>query len=600
MTDRDLTLAGLKAAYAKGLTPAQLAAELRSASEAAASHNVFIHVLSEAEQTPWLQALDDMDPETTPLWGVPFVLKDNMDLAGIPTTAACEAFTYTPDTTAHVVQRLIDAGAFPVGKANLDQFATGLNGTRSTWGPCRNSFNPDLVSGGSSSGSAVSVALGLASFSLGTDTAGSGRVPACFNNLVGVKPTRGLLSATGVVPACRSLDCVSIFALHSEDANHVLSVAEGLDADDPYSRNNTVINHTRHYGRFAEPLALGFIPEDQLKFFGDTEYEACYQAAIETLKTKGVTLKSIDYALFDEVARLLYEGPWVSERYIATLPLIRDQPEAVFPAVRGIIEAGETPKATDLFKAQYRLQTLKARCEQYLEGVDALLTPTAGRHFTIEEMLEEPVRRNSELGYYTNFVNLLDMAAIAVPIAMTQSATPFGITLTAEAFSDRRLLSIANCLQQWFPMPLGAGSLPQPAMSDTPVSRNDWQDIVVCGAHMKGMPLNWQLSERGARFITATTTTPDYRLYALDESPIKRPALVRSAEGGQAIEVEVWRMPASEYGSFLSGIAAPLGLGQVALQDHTSRCGFIAEGVAVESATEVTQFGGWRSYMQSL
>ncbi|MFT6308192.1 MAG: allophanate hydrolase, partial [Halioglobus sp.] len=467
------------------------------------------------------------------------------------------------------------------------------------WGPCLNSFDKTLVSGGSSAGSAVSVALGLASFSLGTDTAGSGRVPASFNNLVGVKPTRGLLSTNGVVPACKSLDCVSIFALHCDDANEILSIAEGFDAEDGYSRANTFSNRTDFYGKFDSQITLGIIAQDQLKFFGDEEYESAYRATLVQLGNSGIRLVEIDYAPFDEVAKLLYEGPWVTERYIATLPLIEEQPEAFFPVVRDIIAPGGKPSAVELFRAQYRLNELKQPCSDQLKNVDALLTPTAGSLFSVEQMLRDPIKHNSELGYYMNFVNLLDMAALSVPATFTQSGHPFGITLSASAFTDRRLLSIGNRLQQLFKLPLGTTIQLLPQLCEKSVGRSDWMDIVVCGAHMQDMPLNSQLTDRGGYFVERTRTAAEYQLYALDETPLQRPALVRSSDAGAAIAVEVWRMPSAELGSFLSGIAAPLGLGHVSLSDGRALCGFIAEACAVTGATDVTHLGGWRTYLDS-
>ena len=575
----DMTLSGVASRYADGLTPAALMAELHDKAQQCKAHNIFIHLLTDEQLAPYLERLQTMDRQATPLWGIPFVLKDNMDLAGIPTTAGCEAFSYTPETNAFVVQRLIDQGALPLGKANLDQFATGLNGTRSPWGACKNSFDPTLVSGGSSSGSAVAVALGLATFSLGTDTAGSGRVPACFNNLVGVKPSRGLLSAQGVVPACRSLDCVSIFALHCDDANTVLAAAESFDSEDGYSRSNPYDNQQHSYGRFENALTLGVIASDQLQFFGDADYQAAYAKTVDALSTSGVELREIDYAPFDEVARLLYEGPWVTERYVATLPLIKDNPDAVFPVVRNIIAGGATPSAAELFRAQYRLQDLRQRCTHVMSSIDALLTPTAGRLFSIDEMLAEPIRHNSELGYYMNFVNLLDMAAVAVPTAFTASGLPFGVTLSAPAFSDRRLLSIANRLQGSSSLTLGVSGIPVPAMNAISVSRTDQMELVVCGAHLQGLPLNHQLVDRGARLVQKTHTTQHYRMYAIDETPVLRPALVRTDDEGQAIEVEVWSLPINELGSFLQQISAPLGLGKVQLADGQQVSGFIAESL---------------------
>lgn len=600
-TINDLTLAGVRERYAQGTTPAQLMAELREQAQSLSEHNMFIHLLTADELQPWIERLAQLDPEDTPLWGVPFVMKDNIDLAGIPTTAACEAFAYTATDTAFVVQQLLDAGALPLGKANLDQFATGLNGTRSPWGPCRNSIDPTLVSGGSSAGSAVSVALGLASFSLGTDTAGSGRIPACFNNLLGVKPTRGLLSASGVVPACRSLDCVSIFALHADDANAVLAVAEGYDPEDGYSRNNPNDNQADGYGCFSGTLTLGVIPESQLKFFGDDDYQQAYHDTLDALQSHGVQLQEIDYRPFDEVARLLYEGPWVAERYLATLPLIEEQPESVFPVVRDIIAPGGKPSAVELFRAQYRLEELRQRCAAQMNGIDALMTPTAGKLFSIEEMLEAPIKCNSELGYYMNFMNLLDMAAVAVPTAFTPKGRPFGITLGAAAFTDRRLLSIANRIQQQLPLSVAAGQKSMPPLTDRKVGRSDWMELAVCGAHLHGMPLNWQLLDRGAHWLESTWTTADYRLYALSEKNVQRPALLRVDEGGVAIDVEVWRLPTAELGSFLMGIAAPLGLGKVSLEGGRQVCGFIAEATASGAgAVDISEFGGWRAYRQSL
>ncbi|MEM7376604.1 MAG: allophanate hydrolase [Pseudomonadota bacterium] len=443
-----LTLDALRDAYTRGTsTPAQVIDAIHARAARFADRNMWIRPVTEAELSPYLQRLADSPVASLPLWGVPFVIKDNIDLAGIPTTAGCPAFGYTPTASAFVVQQLIDAGAIPVAKANLDQFATGLNGTRSPHGPCRNAFDADFVSGGSSSGSAVSVALGLASFSLGTDTAGSGRVPACFNNLVGLKPTRGLLSASGSVPACRSLDCISVFALTAADANAVLACAEGQDTSDGYSRANRFDNSARQFGRRSGPLRVGVIPEPQLQFFGDEAYQAAYARSLARLQADGITVEEVDYAPFAEAAALLYEGPWVSERYIAMEGILRTDPEAVFPTVRSIVEPGAEPRATDLFRAQYRLAELQGVCAAQLARFDCLLTPTAGRLFTVAEMLEEPIKRNSELGYYTNFMNLLDMAAVSVPTAFTEAGLPFGITVAGPAFSDRALLSIAQRIQ---------------------------------------------------------------------------------------------------------------------------------------------------------
>ncbi len=596
-----MSIEALRGAYTNNtLTPAAVMADIRQRAEQYAEHNIWIHQLSAAEQQPYLQALADKPMAECPLWGIPFVIKDNIDLAGIPTTAGCAAFSYTPDASAQVVQQLIDAGAIPVGKANLDQFATGLNGTRSTWGACRNAFDPAYISGGSSSGSAVSVALGLATFSLGTDTAGSGRVPACFNNLVGVKPSRGLLSATGLVPACRSLDCISIFALNSGDANQVLACAEGYDPTDGYSRANPYGNQSRHYGLRQGAIRVGIIPEEQLKFFGDQAYAQAYQQTLEQLVADGMELVEIDYQPFDEAARLLYEGPWVSERYLAIEPLIEQQPEALLPVIRTIIEPGGEARAIDLFKAQYRLEALKQRCQQQFQSLDCLLTPTAGRLFTIEEMLAEPILRNSELGYYTNFMNLLDLAAVAVPSAFTDKGLPFGVTLAGPAFSDRALLSIANRIQQVCPQPQGLDKQPAPVPAANPVGDSQFIEVAVCGAHLDGLPLNWQLKERGGVLVDATHTARAYRMYALAGGPPLRPGLIRDTERGVEIAVEVWRLPASEFGSFVANIPAPLGIGKLELTDGRWVSGFICEPCGIGGAEEISHLGGWRRYLKSI
>ncbi len=594
----NMTLNALRDAYLKQrLTPAELLRRIRERSARFADRNIWIHQLSEAELQPYLDGLAHKPIETTPLWGVPFAIKDNIDLAGIPTTAGCTAFAYTPDHSAQVVRQLIDTGAIPIGKTNLDQLATGLNGTRSPWGACRNAFNPDYISGGSSSGSAVAVALGLVSFSLGTDTAGSGRIPACFNNLVGVKPTRGLLSTSGLAPACRSLDCISIFALDSSDANHILSYAEGADATDGYSRTNPYSNQARHFGLRAGPLKLGVIPDTQLRFFGDQDYAETYRDTLDALTTAGIELIDIDYRPFDEAARLLYDGPWVAERYLAVEPLLKQQPDALLPVIRTIIEPGGAPRATELFRAQYRLEALKSQCIAQLQPLDALLTPTAGRLFTIDEMLAEPIQRNSELGYYTNFMNLLDMAAVAVPTAFTTQGLPFGITLAGAAFSDRALLSIAQRIQATLPLPSGVDNQPLPQQPAHPVGNPQSIEVAVCGAHLDGLPLNWQLLERGGVLTERTHSAKAYRLYALAGGPPFRPGLIRDERQGAAIEVEVWTLPASEFGSFVANIPAPLGIGKLELADGRWVSGFICELYALDDAQEITHLGGWRQYM---
>ncbi len=588
-----LDFSSLRRGYLDGsLTPTQLVEVLHARVAGDDPHRIWIARLNREQLLEYARAIEDRDPATLPLYGVPFAIKDNIDLAGIPTTAACPAYAYTPRKSATVVQRLIDAGAIPVGKTNLDQFATGLNGTRSPYGACRNSFDQEYIAGGSSSGSAVATALGLVSFALGTDTAGSGRIPAAFNNLVGLKPTRGLLSNVGVVPACRTLDCVSIFALAASDAQAVLDVVAAFDPADPYSR------HARaERGAIATHFRFG-VPARQLEFFGDSEYAALFDMAIEQLQLLGGERVEIDLEPFLEAARLLYEGPWLAERYAAIRDFIERQPLALYPVTRAIIEQGRLPLAVDTFEAMYRLAALRRAVEPVLAGVDMIVTPTAGTIYRVSELDAEPIRFNANLGYYTNFMNLLDLAAVAAPAGFTGAGLPFGITLFADAFSEPGLLAIAARLEAGMRLPLGATGQPRPLVEPVTVLPTGYTTVAVCGAHMGGLPLNYQLAERGGFLIEATRTAPKYRLYALPGGPPARPGLVRVAEGGASIDIEVWALPLAHYGSFVAGIPAPLGIGGVELVNGRTVQGFLCETYAISRAVDITSLGGWRRYLE--
>jgi len=594
----DLRLGALKTAYSDGnLSPRQLIGELRE--QAAALNpefNLFIHLLSPAELEPYLAALDGKSPAELPLYGVPFAIKDNIDLAGIPTTAACPAFAYVPGESATVVQQLIALGAVPLGKTNLDQFATGLNGTRSPYGECRNSVHPDYPSGGSSAGSSLAVALGVASFAMGTDTAGSGRVPAALNNLVGLKASKGLISTAGVVPACRTLDCVTYFTATALEASQMLALTARLDARDEYSRTNPLWNDASAFGKPRAGFRFG-VPA-QMEFLGCPESPALFAQAIEQLKALGGEAVEIDFAPFLEAARLLYEGPWVAERYSVAGKLIEEQPDAVLPVIRAVLEKAPGTTAVGAFRAQYRLQALKAICDRILTDLDCVLTPAYPRPVTLDELHAEPVKRNSDLGYYTNFMNMLDYAAVAVPAGFMANGLPWGVTLFGRAFTDQYLLGLADALQRQHGLLLsGERTLESPAPAT--LARHDRARVVVCGAHLDGLPLNWQLRQRGGRLLEATQSSPDYRLYALAGGPVQRPGMVRVAEGGAAIAVEVWELPSSELGSFLTGIPAPLGLGKVQLADGSWETGFICEGYGLAGASDITDFGGWRAWLAS-
>ena len=595
----DLRIASLQQAYRGGaLRPRQLIARLRARAAALnPEFRLFIRLLDEAELEPYLAALEARPAQELPLYGIPFAIKDNIDLAGVPTTAACPAFAYTPQRSASVVERLVALGAIPLGKTNLDQFATGLNGTRSPWGACRNAVLAPYISGGSSAGSSLAVALGVASFALGTDTAGSGRVPAALNNLVGAKPTLGLLSTAGVVPACRTLDCVTYFTASAREASELLALTAARDPRDPYSRHNPSWNHGSAFGA-PRPFRFGVPRPADLEFFGCAEGPTLFAGAIAHLEAIGGEAREIDFSPFLQAARLLYEGPWVAERYAVAGELIECNPDAVLPVIRDVLGAAPRASAVEAFRARYRLQELKARCDAVLEGLDCVLTPTIGRPVTLAEMQAEPVLRNSELGYYTNFMNLLDYAAVAVPSAFMANGLPWGITLFGRAFTDQYLLGIADAIQRHHNLPLAGNHAPMLAQPPQ-AAGNDRLRLVVCGAHLEGLALNWQLTARGARLLERTASSPHYRLYALAGGPPARPGMVRVASGGCSIAVEVWELPASELGTFVAGIAAPLGLGKLELADGRRETGFICEPCGLEDARDISHFGGWRQYLAS-
>ena len=591
----NLSLPALKSAYARGdFTPRELIGQLAAQARRQSGYNAWIYLLNDAELEPYLGALESASQESLPLYGVPFAIKDNIDLAGVPTTAACPDFAYTPTASAAVVSALIAAGAVPLGKTNLDQFATGLVGTRSPYGEGKNSFNTDYISGGSSAGSAIATALGQVSFALGTDTAGSGRVPAVLNNLVGHKPTKGLLSTRGVVPACRTLDCVSIFALSCDDAATLMDVAACYDEEDPYARPNAFYNRQRYFDT-TDPGHFRFGVPQELDFQGDTETQALFEESVQRLVALGGEAVTLAFEPFLETARLLYEGPWVSERWLATRDVERT---SMLPVINEIIAGAEGKTAADAFAAQYRLATLKRQCDALLQDLAFVLTPTCPRFYTRAEMAEQPIVNNSLLGTYTNFVNLLDYSATAVPVGFTDCGVPWGVTLFADAFADIRLLGFAGLLHRGCRLPLGAtGHTPLPVISGTAAAVANSIEVVVCGAHLQGQPLNWQLTERDAQLQQATTSAPHYQLYALSDG--KRPAMVRDESAGVAIEVEVWSMPHSHFGSFVAGIPAPLGIGKVELADGRWISGFICDGFGLTDAKNISDYGSWRNWLGS-
>jgi allophanate hydrolase len=589
------TVAEIVASHRDGrMSPAETVARCYQRIREHADPAIFISLRDEAEALAEARALSGKDAATLPLYGVPVAVKDNIDVAGLPTTAACPAFAYTPSRDATAVARLRAAGAIIIGKTNLDQFATGLVGVRSPYGIPTNPVRGDLVPGGSSSGSAVAVSAGLVPLSLGTDTAGSGRVPAMLNNIVGLKPSLGMISTSGVVPACRTLDCVSIFALTVDDATAALGVMAAPDPLDPFSQDRPLAPLTP----FPKGLQLGVPHPSQLIFFGDNDAEAAYDEAVLRFDELGAQLVEFDLEPFYEAARLLYEGPWVAERYLVIRDLLASDPDAIHPVTREITIAGARPSAADTFAALYRLQAMRKLAARTFAGIDAMLLPTAPTAYTTAEVLADPIRLNSRLGTYTNFVNLLDMCALAVPSAMRDDGIPFGVTLLAPAGRDAALASIGRVFHADTELGVGAQGVAQPPLAPlTPTLRDGEIAIAAVGAHLSGMALNHELTSLGARLLETATTAPDYQLYALETTPPK-PGMLRIAPGaGTSIALELWALSAAAFGQFVAAVPPPLSIGTINLSDGREVKGFIVEPAALDRARDISSFGGWRAYV---
>ncbi|MFN5996395.1 MAG: allophanate hydrolase [Paracoccaceae bacterium] len=589
MLPRMLTIAALQDAYAGGLTPLEMVEEVIRRRDALADRAVFI------TETP-AEALREAaravmaGPRDLPLWGIPYAAKDNIDVVGLPTTAACPAFAYAPKDDATLIARLRAAGAIVIGKTNLDQFATGLNGTRSPHGAPRSVFDADYVSGGSSSGSGVAVASGLCSFALGTDTAGSGRVPAMFNNLVGIKPTPGLVPNTGVVPACRSVDVVTVFAGSVAEGVAVRRVIEGYDAADPFSRTATP-------AALPSALRIGVLAGAEREFFGNREVEALYDAAIKRAEALGASIVPFDYAPFREAAALLYDGPWVAERLAAVEDFFATNEADFDPTVRKIIGGAKGRTAVEAFNGLYRLRAIMQQVAPVWDAVDVLMLPTSPTTCTVADMLSDPIARNSQFGRYTNFVNLMGLAAIAVPGGFGPSGLPAGVTLIGPGFSDDALAPFAGAMHAAAACGMGidrAAAVPPAPAPEIPAG---WLPIAVVGAHLTGMPLNHELTGPKGVKLANTTTAPGYRLYALPGTVPPKPGLISDpAFKGPGIAVEVWALPAAAFGEFVARIPAPLGIGKLMLADGSTVSGFLCEAHAVQGAEDITAYGGWRAY----
>ena len=593
--DQAFDFQSLHAAYAAGLDPRAVVAEALRRLDAASDPGIFLYVADAENLAAQCDALGPFDPVAKPLWGLPVAVKDNIDVAGMPTTAACPAYTYHPTEDAFVVAKLRAAGALILGKTNLDQFATGLVGVRTPYPVPRNAIDPDIVPGGSSSGSGVAVAHGIVSFALGTDTAGSGRVPAALNGIAGLKPTLGAWSATGVLPACRTLDTISVFAMTVADAYQVHRVASGFDAADAYSRDFP-----------APPLAappsyftVGVPDAGSLRFFGDALQADSFKATLSDLQALGGTVVEIDFTPFYDVAALLYDNVWVAERYTVIETLLKDDPEAVLPVTRTVIERATDFSAADAFRGAYRLQELKRITDPLIASVDLFCVPTIPNFQTVADLQADPIGPNSRLGTYTNFVNLLDLCGLAVPVSPRSDGRPGNVTLLAKAGRDDSLAALGVSLQERTAPPMGATDWAQPAAAPRSAApAPDEIAVAAVGAHMSGLPLNGEFTRLGARFLKAARTASGYRLYSLPGGPPARPGLIRDGGDG-AIDLEVWALPTAQFGKFINSIPSPLGIGTLTLEDGSKVKGFLCETIATEGATDITGFGGWRGFLKS-
>ena len=588
------TVAAIVAAHRAGtLSPAQTVARSYARMREHNDPAIFISLRDEREALAEAASLQAKDANALPLFGVPVAVKDNIDLVGLPTTAACPAFAYSPSHDATCVARLRAAGAIIVGKTNLDQFATGLVGVRSPYGIPNNPIRADLIPGGSSSGSAIAVAAGLVPLSLGTDTAGSGRVPAMLNNIVGLKPSLGMVSTAGVVPACRTLDCVSIFALTVDDATTALSAIAGADPADPFSRD-------RRLGEIMpipSKLRLGVPRSGRLIFFGDKAQQAGYGEAIKRCSALGATLIEFDMEPFYETARLLYEGPWIAERYLVIRDLLASSPDSIHPVTREITAAGSRLTAAETFSAVYRLQGLRRIAERVFGNFDAIMLPTTPTVYSTRQVLANPIELNSRLGTYTNFVNLLDLCALALPASMRADGVPFGITLIAPAGRDALLAGIGRVFHADSALSMGATGLALPPLAPLRSAAGGDIPIAVVGAHLSGMALNGELRLLGGRLLESAVTAPDYKLYALPTTPPK-PGMLRVEPGkGSSIALEVWALSPQAFGQFVAAIPPPLSIGTIRLADGRSVKGFLVEAAGLDGASDISAFGGWRAYM---
>lgn len=563
---KKLSINWLKKMYASNkITPEEVVLEIINTANRDKEMNIWITPPKFENIKHYIDKLKGTNPNSLPLWGIPFAIKDNIDLENIETTAACPEYAYTPKESAEVVKKLIEAGAIPVGKTNLDQFATGLVGTRSPYGEVHNALKPELISGGSSSGSAVSVARGQAAFALGTDTAGSGRVPALLNDLVGFKSSCGAWSTKGLVKACASLDCITVFSVDLDEAVIIDNVVRGFVEEDPWSKEIP-----KPVSRLPKKICL---PNKTPEFYGSygREYEKAWNESVEKIKELNIPIEYIDYDMFSEAATILYEGPWVAERWKDIGEFVKENPDKVFPVTKTILECGGNPKfdAVSVFKAIHRLQELKAKTKIMLKDA-VLVMPTAGGTWTRDQVRENPIAANSDMGKYTNHCNLLDLSAIAIPSGYAAKDVPFGITIFSLSDAEGLLIGLGREFKE------------------------EKITVAVCGLHMQGYPLEVQMFECGSKYLRTCKTADKYKLFKLNTNPTK-PGLIKVESGGSSIEVELWEMPLDKFGYFTSLIPSPLGMGKVELEDGSEVCGFICEEYGKEDGEDITIFGGWRN-----
>lgn len=544
---------------------------------------LWITVVSEEDLKRQLASLEVRrkrgDP--LPLSGVPFAVKDNIDAAGLPTTAACPAYSYVPAESAPVVQRLLDAGAVLMGKTNLDQFASGLCGDRTPYGVCRNAFAEERIAGGSSSGSAAAVARGLVSFALGTDTAGSGRVPAACNNIVGLKPTVGRLSNRGMVPACRSLDCVSILALSAADAWRVLNVMS--DAPVPAAAPGPKA--------FAVPAA------EHLRFYGDEGQAQGFRQTLADLENLGWHRQEIDFGPFAEVGGLLYDGPWLAERLAGIADFVGRHAEKMHPVTRAILTSGDRFRAVEFFRATARLAELRPVCLRTFETSAFLIVPGVPTIPTVDEVVADSVGWSKRFGYYTNFANLLGLAAVTVPTGFTPAGLPVGMTVLGPGGSEEALCRFADAWQRQRDLELGkTGTRLRAPAGWSSAPAKEMVRVSVAGAHLRGEPLHPALLQFGAQFVRAARTAPGYRFLAFMDLKPPRPGLLRDATATGGVAVELYDMPMEGFGRLVASVAPPLSIGTVELDDGSKVKGFLCESAAAPQARDITADGGWIAF----